>query len=229
MGEGGHSDDWPLSTADSIAFLLRLRRVTPLATVTVVLPMVTTITEEHRNSGLPFEGFMTIAINSLEYQCWHEVGHATVCLHLGGDVEFIELIDNAARAHCLTTQPIRQSVACGGFAAEFYLLRAGYLPPVDEKEITQTIFRNTAKDREMFKGGKASDKSEGGKGDDEAFMNHAVRVVVPILKQYILRMKQVVRELLKDKKLDGNRLKEILAVDGCYPFSANNPLDISNG
>jgi hypothetical protein len=171
---------------------------------------------------------MTIVINSLEYQCWHEVGRATVCLHLGGDVEFIELIDDAsseglARARCLTTQPIRQSVACGGFAAEFYLLRAGYLPPVDEKEITQTIFRNAAMDREMFKGGKASDRSERTKGDDEAFMNHAVCVVVPILKQYILRMKQIVRELLNDKKLDGKRVKQILAVDGFYQFSANNP------
>jgi len=149
-------------------------------------------------------------------------------------VEFIELIDDdssegLARARCLTTQPIRQSVACGGFAAEFYLLRAGYLPSVDEKEITQTIFRNAATDREMFKGGKASDHSACTKEDDEAFMNHAVCVVVPILKQYILRMKQIVRELLKDKKLDGKRVKELLAVHRFDQFSANNPLDISNG
>jgi hypothetical protein len=196
--------------------------------------MVTAITEEHRNSGLRFQVLMTIAVNSLEYQCWHEVGHAIVCLHLGGDVEFIELIDDdssegLARARCLTTQPIRQSVACGGFAAEFYLLRAGYLPPVDEKEITQTIFRNAAIDREMFKGGKTSDQSEHTKEDDEAFMNHAVCVVVPILRRYILRMKQLVRELLKDRKLDGKRVKEILAVDGFDQFSADNSLGRSNG
>lgn len=181
--------------------------------------MVTAITEARRNSGLRFQVPMTIAVNSLEYQCWHEVGHATVCLHLGGDVDFIELIDDGpseglARARCLTTQPIRQSVACGGFAAEFYLLRAGYLPPVDEKEITQTIFRNAAMDREMFKGGKGSDQSACTREDDERFMNHAVCVVVPVLRQYILRMKQIVRELLKDKKLDGKRVKAILAGDG---------------
>ena len=83
-------------------------------------------------------------------------------------------------------------------------------------------------DRETFKGGKASDQSEGTKEDDEAFMNHAVRVVVPILKRYILTMKQIVRELLRDKKLDGKRVKEILAVHRFDQFSANNPLDISN-
>jgi hypothetical protein len=221
---------------DLIIGLRNLRRCYPflLFVVPTVLPTVTAITEEHRNSGLRFQVPVTIAINSLEYRCWHEVGHAVVCLHLGGDVEFIELIDDdssegLARARCLTTQPIRQSVACGGFAAEFYLLRAGYLPSVDEKEITQTIFRNAAMDRELFKGGKASDQSECTKEDDEAFMNHAVRVVVPILKQYILRMKQIVRELLKDKKLDGKRVKELLAVHRFDHFSANNPLDISNG
>jgi hypothetical protein len=36
---------------------------------------------------------MAIEINSLAYQCWHEIGHAFVCLHLGGDVEFVELLD----------------------------------------------------------------------------------------------------------------------------------------
>jgi hypothetical protein len=106
--------------------------------------------------------------------------------------------------------------------------RAGYLPPVDEKQIAQTIFRNAAIDREMFKGGKARDQGECTKGDDEAFINHAVCVVVPILRQYILRMKQIVRELLKDKKLDGKRIKEILGVHRFDQFSASNPLDISN-
>ena len=63
-----------------------------------------------------------LSVDSVEYKCWHEVGHATVCLHLGGDVDFIELLDGDARGHARATE---RSVACGGFAAEFYLLNSG--------------------------------------------------------------------------------------------------------
>lgn len=43
--------------------------------------------------------FMKIRVDSVEYKCWHEVGHATVCLHLGGDVDFIEFLDGDARGY----------------------------------------------------------------------------------------------------------------------------------
>jgi hypothetical protein len=42
---------------------------------------------------------MKILIDSVEYKCWHEVGHATVCLHLGGDVDFIEFLESDTRGH----------------------------------------------------------------------------------------------------------------------------------
>jgi hypothetical protein len=68
---------------------------------------------------------MTVRVDSVEYKCWHEVGHATVCLHLGGDIDFLELLEGdprgQARARCLVTPGIERTVACGGFAAEFYL------------------------------------------------------------------------------------------------------------
>ena len=35
---------------------------------------------------------MKIALNSDEFKAWHEVGHATVCLHLGGDLDSIEFL-----------------------------------------------------------------------------------------------------------------------------------------
>jgi hypothetical protein len=40
---------------------------------------------------------MKIRVDSVEYRCWHEVGHVAVCLHLGGDVDFIELLEGDAR------------------------------------------------------------------------------------------------------------------------------------
>lgn len=159
---------------------------------------------------------MSIVINSNEYQCWHEVGHATACLHFGGDVEFVELIDDEtagglARARCITTQAIRPSVACGGFAAEFLLLRNGHLEQVDEKEITQIIFRNASKDREMFLGRTLGDGEEFSKEFDEKFMGHAVSIVVPIFNNYFSGMKKIVRELVKEKKVDGERVKYLLS------------------
>lgn len=75
---------------------------------------------------------MKIIVDSDEYRCWHEVGHATVCLHLGGDVDCIEfLVGDAhgfARARCVVLREMERSVACGGFAAEFYLLNVSVQP-----------------------------------------------------------------------------------------------------
>ena len=77
--------------------------------------------------GFP-ELHMTIHIDSDEFKAWHEVGHATVCLHLGGDLEGIEFLKRDARGFavargCDVIPGKERSVACGGFAAEFYLLR----------------------------------------------------------------------------------------------------------
>src|SRR5260221_9835543 len=110
---------------------------------------------------------MKIRVDSVEYKCWHEVGHANVCLHLGGDVDFIEFLDGDARGHarsrCVVTPEIERSVACGGFAAEFYLLDKGYAERGrdDERDISQIVFHNATVDREAFWGGKL--------GRDEAF------------------------------------------------------------
>ena len=40
---------------------------------------------------------MAIHIDSDEFKAWHEVGHATVCLHLGGDLDGIEFLEDDAR------------------------------------------------------------------------------------------------------------------------------------
>lgn len=158
---------------------------------------------------------MPIAINSLEYQCWHELGHATACLHFGGNVEFIELLDDEnvgglARARCSTTPDIRPMVACGGFAAEFYLLRNGHLPKIDEREITQIIFRNATKDREMFYGRTLGDTEQFSKNEDEAFMHTAIDKVAPIFGKYFDQMRHIVCELMKEREVDGIRIKELL-------------------
>lgn len=161
---------------------------------------------------------MKIRVDSDEYKCWHEVGHATVCLHLGGDIDFIEFLDGDARgyarARCVVTPEMERSVACGGFAAEFYLLKHGYAErgPDDERDVSQIVFHNATGDREEFWGRKLGTDEAFARAEDEAFMNHAIGSVAPIFDRYLPGMQQLVRELLKARRVDGRRVKELLRI-----------------
>lgn len=159
---------------------------------------------------------MIIYIDSVEYRSWHEVGHATVCLHLGGDIDFIELLDGDQRGHalarCVVTPEIERSVACGGFAAEFFLLNSGYAKraPNDERDISRIVFHSATSDREAFWGRKLSKDEAFGRADDEAFMHHAIDSVAPIFTQYFFGMQALVQELCVSGRVEGRRVREIL-------------------
>ncbi|MBS1994687.1 MAG: hypothetical protein JSS86_00195 [Cyanobacteria bacterium SZAS LIN-2] len=164
---------------------------------------------------------MTIRVDSVEYKCWHEVGHATVCLHLGGGVDFIELLDGDARGHararCVVTTEIAKTVACSGFAAEFYLLNNGYAERGrdDERDISQIVFHNATSDREDFWGRKIGRDEAFTEAEDREFMNHAIGShglggVVPIFKQYHSGMQLLVRELCEARRVEGTRVAELL-------------------
>lgn len=156
---------------------------------------------------------MRIEINSFEYQCWHEVGHAVTCLYLGGDVEFIEFIEDEdhkglARARCKTTPDIRPFVLCGGFATEFVLSRCGLLEKIEEREFTQLVFKNASIDREMYFGKGADDELT--KEEDTEFMHFAVDKVAPIIKEYLSEMREIVAHLQVHRKIDGSMIKSLL-------------------
>lgn len=158
---------------------------------------------------------MKIRVNSDEFRAWHEVGHATVCLHLGGELDGIEFLEGDARgfavAHCCDVMPdMERSVACGGFAAEFYLLQAGYVDWVDLQEISAIVFSNAWSDRQDFAGRTVTEDNDFTREEDEEFMRHATQVVAPIFNQYFLRMQIVVNELLAARKIDGARVKALL-------------------
>jgi hypothetical protein len=165
---------------------------------------------------------MKIVVDSDEYKCWHEVGHATVCLHLGGDVEFIEfLVGDArggARTRCEEKPGTERSVACGGFAAEVYLLKKGYAvqAPDDKRDINQVVKNNSSIDAHAFFGREYS--SEGFEAAETMeFMNHAIGRdgwggVVPILDLYFPRMKELVAELHAARRVEGSRVKETLRI-----------------
>jgi hypothetical protein len=161
---------------------------------------------------------MKILVDSIEYRGWHEVGHATICLHLGGDVELIEFLDGDARgyarARCIVTSEIEKTVACGGFAAEFYLLNGGSAEKRsdDERDISQIVFHNATGDREDYWGRKLGRDEQFSREEDEEFMNHAIRAVATIFDHYFSGMQELVRELCDARRVDGTRVKELLQV-----------------
>jgi hypothetical protein len=158
---------------------------------------------------------MKIQINSFEYQCWHEVGHAVVCLFLDGDFESIEFVDDPeakgiAKARCETNSEIRNFVACGGFATEYVLYKKGRLSSVDDKEFTQILFENATRDREMFFNRTLSKNDEFTVDEDKEFMHCAIYSVVPIIRRHLPIMKEIVKELVKTKKITGTTIKQML-------------------
>jgi len=159
---------------------------------------------------------MKILVDSVEYKCWHEVGHATVCLHLGGDVDFIEFLDRNARGHartrCVVTPEIERSVACGGFAAEFYLLNNSYAERDrgDERDISRIVFHNATDDREAFWGRQLGGDDAFSEAEDRQFMHYAIGHVVPIFNSYFPGMQQLARELYAARRVEGRRVRELL-------------------
>ena len=151
-------------------------------------------------------------VNSTTYECWHEIGHAFVCLHLGGDVQCVELLEGheigRARAKCVTNPSIRKAVACGGFATEYVLLQDGDIGEQDESEITQIIFRNATIDRQMYHSLSSEDPISG--DQDRDFMHFAVNDVAPIIRHYKALMAKAVKELKAARSISGERIKNII-------------------
>jgi hypothetical protein len=75
-----------------------------------------------------------------------------------------------------TSSELERTVACGGFAAEVYLLKNGYAEkgPDDERDINRIVFHNATNDREDF--WQRERGSEFTDAEDREFMNNAVGV-----------------------------------------------------
>ena len=165
-----------------------------------------------------------IRIDSDEFKAWHEVGHATVCLHLGGDLDRIEFLEGDAQGFavargCYVMPDKEQSVACGGFAAEFYLLRAGFIDgvdvndPRDVEEVSARVFSNAWGDHQEFIGRTVTEDNDFTKEEKEEFMNYAIYRVAPIFELYFAKMKLIVSELLAARNIEGTRVRELLQID----------------
>jgi hypothetical protein len=166
---------------------------------------------------------MTIRIDSDEFKAWHEVGHATVCLHLGGDLDGIEFLEGDARGFavargCDVIPGNERSVACGGFAAEYYLLQAGYVDGVNLNDpsgiaaVSALVFSNAWRDQQDFVRRTVTQDNDFTKAEYEEFMRYAIEHVAPIFNRYFTGMQSVVSELLAARKIGGARVKELLEV-----------------
>lgn len=159
---------------------------------------------------------MTIIVDSSEYQCWHELGHAVACLKFGGEVEFIEFLTNHPRgkamARCIVMPDMNKLVACAGFAAEFYLLknRLADKAPVDNRDINEIVFHNATADREAFWERDHTVGDGFSEQEDREFMNHAIEHVAPLFDHYFRGMAQLVNELCASRRLEGSRIKDVL-------------------
>jgi hypothetical protein len=160
---------------------------------------------------------MKILVDSREYRCWHELGHAAVCVHLGGNVEFIELLSDDPRGHartrCEVPPEIHRSVACGGFAAEFYLLKSGLAErrPDDDRDISRVVFHNATGDREDYWGRKLGKDEVFSLSEDTEFMHHAIGPdgqsgMIPILKRYHSSIEQLVSALCETRRVDRSQI-----------------------
>jgi hypothetical protein len=166
---------------------------------------------------------MNIRFNSDEFKAWHEVGHATVCLHLGGDLKGIEFLEKEARGFavargCYVMPDTERSVACGGFAAEYYLLRGGYVDGVDlndpseVEKVSGRVFSNAWSDLQDYVGRTITEDNDFTKEEKQEFMHYAINRVAPLFDQYFAKMQIVVSELLADRKIDGVRVRELLKI-----------------
>lgn len=158
---------------------------------------------------------MKIELNSREYECWHEAGHALVCISLGGNVEFIEFVDDPAcpgkaRTRCEVTQNIRQHVACGGFAAEYYLYQAGRLEAT-EKQFVTTALVNSFLDKQSFFGGNFEQKNGcWPKEMDIQFRDFAIYKVAPIVEKNVVALEEIATVLNTNGRIDSDQIKKIL-------------------
>lgn len=166
---------------------------------------------------------MKIAVDSDEFKAWHEAGHATVCLHFGGDVDAIEFLEKDERGFavargCEVIPGKERHVACAGFAAEYYLLRFGYVENIDLNdthavaEVSAQVFSNSWSDRQHFARRLVTQENDFSQKEDEEFMWYAIEHVSPIINEHFEKMKLLVKELLAARKIEGERIRELLQI-----------------
>lgn len=157
---------------------------------------------------------MPIDIKSREYECWHEAGHALVCLLGGGKVELMEIIKDEehfgrARARCETTDESKPYIACGGFAAEYQLYKSGMLN-VSEREFVQNALVNAFPDKAKFFGADYEEDDGCWPSEmDVQFRDFSIYKVAPMLEDNFSLLSELAETLLENEYLSESQISDI--------------------
>ena len=109
-------------------------------------------------------------------------------------------------------------VACGSFAAEYHLLKCGYVAGIDVNDrqavaaVSALVFGNAWSDRQAFARRVVTQENDFSQEEDEEFMRYAIAHVAPIINQHFGRMKSLVEELLAVRRIEVARIREILQI-----------------
>jgi hypothetical protein len=150
----------------------------------------------------------------------HEAGHACAALVLGLIPEFIEFVDDpAAPGQARNRIPVdnveqQQLVACGAYAVEYNLFRAGRLTDtsgaaVDEKTFIQLAVGNNASGDKVRFYGESREQSNGRwpKADDERFMLVGQQIAATMPMACVAALAEA---LLNERRLERCRILEIV-------------------
>ena len=156
------------------------------------------------------------------YIALHEAGHIAITYSLGQSVEFVEILEGGgarSRVNRISDQAIGQQIACGGYAVELLLYKAGKIVhpsgvAVNEKEFIDLGMNNADKDKVAYFGQRYSDTAGmWPTGHDRTFMARG-DAVSKLITPYISRMIRLAQALDRDGRLERDQIGALMAEDG---------------
>lgn len=176
-----------------------------------------------------------IVLNSYEYICWHEAGHVIAAYEIGATVEKVVVTKNhisdtteaivAKGGECKTSvdySKIADSnldkklyVACGGWAAEYFLYRHGLILNLEKTRKTEKKFidesnNNCSKDKIEYAGADYSINGRWPEDFDDTFMDFGIKVVYPILTKNEAKLRSLWQEILQKQTLTQEEIELIV-------------------
>ena len=176
---------------------------------------------------------MYVLVNSRLHKCFHEAGHVEAAYVWGATVQSVKVDQSGnPRATILHKEDLttKQPVACGGYAAESLLFRAGRLidqsgSPISEPTFRRQAMQNARLDKfpfyitqpfdrisGIYPGSPYQPKGESWPGDsDDPFIYYAETKIAPVLKDRFATIEKLALELHRYGQLDRNEVENLRA------------------
>lgn len=166
-----------------------------------------------------------IRINEKPYMCLHEAGHVFATYLAGGYVELVEMMNNpGGKAHARVSahfdRSARKLIACGGFAVEYLLYRAGRIVDsegitITEKSFINASIANARLDKLSFFDGDFAEADGSWPADmDNEFMTYAIKNLVPAIGRDLERVELLASALDMKARLGRDEIEVIINPGG---------------